>query len=173
MIIPRSNMLIWGRIGKSHIPSRSFLSSNSFSLQNGCVFFALLLSLSLLAGCGDNIRATGKVVYSDDKSPLTAGVICFETPTFMARGPLQPDGTFRIGSLKDSDGLPAGTYSVYIMDAIKIIGTDKDGGSIIEPLIDEKITSISTTDLILEVTPSMKYFEIEVERYKPKTGTRR
>ena len=124
-----------------------------------------LLSLLALTGCSDMVKLKGKVVYSDDGSPLTTGMVCFETDTYNARGELSSDGTFEMGSYKDNDGLPPGTYRVFISNALKVIGTDARGLNVYESLIDEKFTSGSTSGITVEVTPSTKEFNFEVDRY--------
>jgi len=77
------------------------------------------LTICCLIGCGDNVRLRGKVVFSDTQEPLTCGEIHFSTPSFLARAIVQPDGTYSVGSLKDSDGLPPGTYSIAIVNAVE------------------------------------------------------
>ena len=142
-------------------------------MTKNSVVFALSLSLLILAGCGGKVGLTGRVVFSDDGSPLTMGMVFFETPTFLARGILQPDGTFTVGSLQADDGLPPGKYRVYITGAVKSLGQDATGTEIFESLIDEKFAHMSTSDLEIEITSSMKGFVIEVDRYKPAPRRRR
>ena len=90
------------------------------------IIFALSLSLLLLAGCNDGkVGLRGKAVFSDDGSPVPVGTVCFETDNYFSRGDLSPDGTFVVGSLKQTDGLPSGTYRVYITGATKVIGQDR------------------------------------------------
>ena len=135
-------------------------------MMKNSIFFALALSLLMLVGCGSNVGLKGKAVFSDDQSPVTTGTVCFETDTYLARGDLKPDGTFVVGSLKANDGLPAGTYCVYISGAQKTIGQDADGMEIYESLIDEKFASGSTSGITINVTPSTRNFEVVVDRYK-------
>lgn len=129
--------------------------------------FILLLMIAA-SGCSRNVPLGGKVTFSDDGSPLAMGFVCFETDSFMARGMIGPDGTYRLGSLSERDGLPPGKYHVYIIGALKEIGVSKDSSKIFESLIDEKLTDVQTTDLSCEVTASTKKFDIQVERYQPK-----
>ena len=49
----------------------------------------------------------GTVTFSDG-TPVTTGTIQFETPTFLARGDIRPDGAYAIGSI------PHGEYIVSI-----------------------------------------------------------
>ncbi|MDR2706705.1 MAG: hypothetical protein LBC02_13070 [Planctomycetaceae bacterium] len=135
--------------------------------MKSCLFVGLSLTLLLLVGCGDKVGLGGKVTFSDDGSPLGTGTVCFETETYLARGTLKADGSYVVGSLSEKDGLPAGTYRVYISGAEKEIGQDKEGMAIMEPLIDTKFSSGSTSGLSIDVTASTKTFDIKVDRYVP------
>jgi len=136
-------------------------------MMKNSILLALSLSLLMLAGCGDKVGLRGKATFSDDGSPVPTGTVCFETDTYLARGDLKPDGTFVVGSLKANDGLPAGTYRVYISGAQKSIGQDKEGMDIYESLIDEKFASGSTSGITVDVTPSTKTLDVKVDRYVP------
>ena len=83
------------------------------------LFFTLsLLSFFIvLAGCGDP-KVTGKVTFPDG-SPLTAGQVMFQKENFVASGDVKSDGYYSAGKNKDGDGLPPGTYQVYISGATK------------------------------------------------------
>ena len=136
-------------------------------MKNG-ILFPLLFSLLVLAGCGDKVPLKGKVVFSDDGSPLTAGRICLTTDTYFSRGEIKPDGTFVVGSEKATDGLPPGTYRVYIAGAEKLIGEDEMGKEVTESIIDPKYASAETSGIVVDVTPSTKSIEIIVDRFDPK-----
>ncbi len=78
-----------------------------------------LVSLVLLgvSGCGGGalFPVSGKVTYKDGK-PVTAGLVIFEPvgqrPS--ARGEIQPDGSFQLGTYGDKDGAMEGEYKVLI-----------------------------------------------------------
>ena len=82
-------------------------------------FFAgfFLVGLIVLGGCSRNVKVTGKVTFEGTGEPLTLGRVCFQTDTMFADGPLQPDGTYTLGSLGENTGLPKGTYQVFISGA--------------------------------------------------------
>jgi len=84
-------------------------------MQTRTLFF-LFLAVMMLAtiGCGDKVPMRGKVTFSDDGSPLTAGQVTFSSDTTLARGYLKPDGTYILGTNTEKDGLPKGTYRVSI-----------------------------------------------------------
>ena len=127
-------------------------------------FLTLSLLLLVLAGCGDKVTLRGKATFSDNGEPVPVGTVCFETDVFLARGDLKPDGTFIVGSLKASDGLPPGKYRVYITGAEKIIDTDEKGINKYELLIDPKFADSKKSGIELEVTASTKTFDVVVDR---------
>lgn len=123
----------------------------------------LLFVLLLLSGCGNNVKLRGKVTFADD-TPLTVGTVCFQNGAFLARGFLQPDGSYVVGSLTEVDGLPPGSYRVYIAGAQRVIGEDKDELPIYESLIDEKYARPETSGLTLKVESSQRRFDIRVDK---------
>jgi hypothetical protein len=129
--------------------------------------FSFVFIIFILNGCNSNIQFGGKITFSEDGSPLTRGVVCFETDTFAARGNLTPDGTYILGSVAEKDGLPAGKYRVYIAGALKENGLDKYNQPIYEPVIDTKYASKETSGLECNVNKSTKHFDFQVERYAP------
>jgi len=80
--------------------------------------YLLFLFPLLLAGCNGYVRTEGKVIFEDDQSPLTRGVVILQTDTHQAKGEIQPDGTFTVGSFKKNDGLPSGNYRVYLSGTV-------------------------------------------------------
>ena len=85
-------------------------------------YFVVILSC-LSLGCSDNGRTptyavTGKVVF-EDGSPLPGGgLICLSDPeagpTLSARGQINTDGTFQLGTYEQDDGAVAGNHTVAI-----------------------------------------------------------
>src|SRR5262245_29778994 len=77
---------------------------------------ALLLVLGA-SGCSDRQSAGGRVLF-DDGTPLEEGMVVCEMKAgdkpVMARGAIQRDGTFQLGTVKPGDGAPAGTYRVLV-----------------------------------------------------------
>ncbi|MBR4753173.1 MAG: hypothetical protein IK077_15590 [Thermoguttaceae bacterium] len=129
------------------------------------LFAALLLCF---VGCSKNVGMSGKVTFSDDGSPLTTGMICFQSATALSRGHMKEDGTFVIGSLKESDGLPKGDYVVYFSGATEQDGTDASGMPRFKSLLDLKYTSPEETPLKISVNGKQK-IELQVEL--PETDT--
>ena len=149
-------------------------------------YFAVLILLCGMTGCGSNVKFGGRVTFSDDDSPLTTGMVCFESNSFLARGPLDPDGCYDLGSLTLNDGIPKGEYRVYISgaDAVEeatvthvpgqaeyVTSSSVRGamaGQIFTPLIDPKFTRGKTSGLTVTIDGSSKKFDFQVDRYQPK-----
>ena len=146
------------------------------------VFYLVSVSaLIAVVGCGNGlVGLKGKVTYSDDGSPLTAGCVCFDDGKTLARGRINSDGTYTVGTLSQDDGLAPGTYKVYITQAI---GPDPSGERAPEyaplggtktadsrlrqmvPLIDSKITTAEKSGMELDVTSATKTYDIVVDRF--------
>lgn len=138
--------------------------------------FTCLYLLLLITGCSGNIRFGGKVTFSDDDSPLTNGTVCFVSETHVARGILNAEGGYRLGtSARSADGLSPGTYRVYISGAYEKIEpvVPIRGGNDAEPivremprvlLIDGKYMRPETSGLSVEISDKVKSFDFQVDR---------
>jgi len=138
------------------------------------IFTSLSLSLLLVAGCGSNVGLSGKVVFSDDKSPLPSGTVGLLAVSgdFSARGDIQSNGTFVAGSVRAGDGIPPGKYRVTV-SAIKVLEHNEETGEEVhEFLVDPKFGNAETSGLMIDITRTTRNFTIEVDRYVPATGRR-
>ena len=135
-------------------------------------YCAMILIILMAVGCGRNVKVTGKVTFPDG-SPLTVGKVVFETDSFVATGPLLPDGTYTLGSIKAKDGVPPGTYRVAVAGAMQASGTQNmTSGSgnvsstiavtLYSPVIAKQFTSAETSGITCEVKKSMT-FDFQVE----------
>jgi hypothetical protein len=84
---------------------------------------ALLLAgvcLLALAGCSGQYSVRGKLVYDEEGKPpvteLAGHTVTFSSENLgiSARGEIQPDGTFTLGTDKPGNGVPPGVYKVTI-----------------------------------------------------------
>jgi hypothetical protein len=128
--------------------------------------FILFLGMFLCSavGCGGNVQVKGKIIFSDDGSPLNFGTILFERSNEVARGSIKEDGTFVMGFEKETDGLPPGTYNVSI-NAVKL-GGDTSSGLQMTPLVATKYSSGATSGITVTVDKSLKLpLEIKVDRF--------
>jgi hypothetical protein len=116
---------------------------------------AACVLLAGAAGCGPKLcPVKGKVTYPDGK-PLTEGMVVFESKgqekAVTARGEIQNDGSYRLGTHRLGDGAPPGKYQVLV--APKTDPNAVDRGR--RPLpFDERFTKFNTSGLEFEVTDS-------------------
>jgi len=139
------------------------------------LFFSLFLALLLLTGCNKNVGLSGKVVFSDDKSPVPLGTVGLESVSGVhaARGDIKQDGTFSVGSVKSNDGLPPGKYRVSVTAWKQTAENPETGEGIFESLIDVKHGNPETSELTLDITSTTRNFVIEVDRPAPSASRRR
>jgi hypothetical protein len=132
------------------------------------LFIVLLVALSFV-GCGDsNVPMGGRVTYSDNGEPLEKGTVAFTKGAFQARGEIKEDGRYTIGSFKESDGLPKGTYQVSVGATEDMVLLDPDIGSLKTIYrISGKFENPETSGLTAEVDGKIRTFDFEVDRYVP------
>ena len=112
-----------------------------------------------IAGCGSKVSVSGKVTF-DDGSPLTTGEVRFETTNFVSSGKIQSDGTYRLGTTSEKDGIPKGSYgvTVHAMGQPELTpGMRTEHVPPPKSLIDTKFGSTSTSGLTCEVKGSTTF----------------
>jgi len=132
----------------------------------------------LLAGCGPTVRmhpVKGTVRFAGGE-PLSKGKVVVDSPDGKRSswGALRADGSFVMGTLTSSDGLPAGTYQVYFHDVMTEPPVDESsapGGMagskptvafVPKPLVHAKFLKKETAGISFEV-PKQLDWEITVE----------
>ena len=117
-----------------------------------------------LGGCGSGpalFPVSGKVTYKDGK-PVTAGFVMFEPvgQKISARGEIQPDGSFQLGTYGNNDGAIEGEYKVLIAPPPL-----PEEGKPRSPAIHPKYRNLESTPLKFTVTRDRdkNKFNIEVE----------
>jgi len=135
--------------------------------------------LLIVTGCSGKVQLGGTVTFSDDGTPLPQGAILFQSETVLAQGGIQPDGTYKVGTDKKTDGLPLGTYQVCITGT-DMIEFEAGPSTVVDSsgvglggqreirisLIDPKYASASTSGLTFTVDGKTKKFDIQVDRAK-------
>ena len=128
------------------------------------ILLALFGVFFVCVGCG-NPKVTGTVKFSDG-TPLIRGTVNFQTSNHAAMGAVDKDGKFTIGGERAGDGVPPGTYQVFITGAM---GFDTSKARTLEfgggpgttvpiiPLIDKKYERPETSGLTCEVKGSTVY----------------
>lgn len=127
-----------------------------------------LMTVALLAlvGCNKPNRhpVQGKVVL-EDGTPLAKGLVVFESPDgdHMARGTIQGDGTFVLGTGKPGDGVKPGRYRVLVsaLDMADVPDEEK-----VLPF-DVKYTRHETSGLVVEVKSEPNQVTLKLERPAP------
>lgn len=140
------------------------------------VFIGAVLGITVL-GCGTgNYPLKGKITYADG-TPITAGMVNFASETSLSRGKIQPDGSYVVGTLKDSDGIPKGSYKVYITGAEVAMETDPSKNpsrvdamgnpvqtmAAYRKLVHPKYMTASQSPIACEVPIEKNHFDIIVE----------
>ena len=139
---------------------------------------AILVPLYLLAvaGCGGSNRAETRKISGTvtlDGRPLTKGHVLFVPERGRAaKGPIQSDGTYTLGTYGSADGAVLGTHRVAVVcreEAPPI--KDKDLGIDISlarrgrSLIPEHYSETATSGLTFKVTPDGPgTFDIQLSR---------
>lgn len=143
---------------------------SSLGERAGAAWFAALAGVAalLLSGCGPRDRhyVTGTVRFPDG-SPLTDGrlVISYgESALLQANAYVQSDGSFRVGEIKDGDGMRAGTVSVGVMGLTW--NCSPAGAMTAVYHCDPKYFYPETSGLVFEV-PKQLHWEIVVEKASP------
>ena len=129
-----------------------------------------ILCVLLLSGCGGkNQQLSGKVTFSDDGSPVPIGAIFFTDGQFMSQGAIKPDGTYVVGTMTKTDGIPLGDYKVYLSGVTSSEDVQRgDGGfdTKYTSLIDSKYASADTSGLTFTADGKTKTFDIKLDRAK-------
>jgi hypothetical protein len=130
-----------------------------------CIFALIILMLS---GCGNKVKVTGRVEFSDG-TPLSTGRVVFENDQFSYYGNLKKNGTFSVGVYKDGEGIPRGKYRVAIKYALV---TTPDGQPTEQLLIAEKHVSTKTSGWEYDIQKRTTDIHLTVEKPEPKKPKR-
>ena len=139
-------------------------------MQKQILLIVMIVVSVFSVGCGKNLKLSGRVYYVDDNSPVPQGTVIFSNSEYTGRAQIGKDGSYSVHSESQGYGIPPGTYKVYLD------GTDKatvEGGGIkLEPLVDKKYVSPTTSDLTLTIDKSQKY-DIPVERFSDNVSVKK
>lgn len=134
------------------------------SRWSGAVVVALVLIVA--AGCGRRMcQVEGKVVYRDG-TPLGGGMVIFEPidagpKALCSRGAVEKDGSFRLGTESETDGVAEGTYRVLVVPLFGVPGA--------RPVkIDPKYERPETSPLEYTVVPGKNEPRFEIDLPSPR-----
>src|SRR5262245_58050508 len=131
----------------------------------------LLALLGGVTGCGSGrYSVSGRVLYQDG-SPVTEGVVVGESEDagtkVMARGSVQPDGTFRWGTERPGDGARPGKYRVVVVP--RALGDAETANGML-PAVDPKFSNPKTSGIEFDVKETDNEFNITVTRTRRPKG---
>ena len=133
-----------------------------------------LLILALCVGCGKNVPLKGKVL-DEDGNPITAGTVNFVSDKGLSRAKIQPDGSYTVGTLKETDGLPPGKYKIYVTGAevavapsgpvrLDVMGQPMQQLAGYKKLVATKFTTEADTPLTCEIPAPGNRYDVVVEK---------
>jgi hypothetical protein len=124
------------------------------------VIFSVLV---VVAGCSnsDLHRVSGQVTFGDG-SPVTVGriVVSYDDGS-SSWGRVQKDGSFRVGTKIDGDGMRGGTFRVAVKDAIVPTENGEPGG--FKQIVHSRFADPATSGLEFTV-PDQTTWNIVVEK---------
>ena len=143
-------------------------------------WFAALcfVALSQILGCGSGqtpTHAIEGIVQFEDGSPLMFGNIEFYNAEHKinARGKINRDGTFTVGTYSDNDGAVAGEQQIAILQISGNYLTEKLNDQINHDhghLIDQAHGDYRTSGLAFSVEPGVNRIELTVRKRRQQTA---
>ena len=149
------------------------INKTGSNMNRSVKFFAFLLvaAAMVVSGCGGNVKVKGTVKFANGE-PLPGGVVNFTDGQKNYRGEIQTDGTFEMRTFKPGDGVPKGTYQVFLSETLmlgsggtKTTKSGEDGSDEMSwevvgkntTTIDQKYNDPVNSGLKVDVTKSMTY----------------
>jgi hypothetical protein len=126
------------------------------------LWFMVLLFMSA-AGCGNGRYPVHGKVTREDGTPIGESMIVFEsvdrTPNITARGDIDLDGSYELGTTKPGDGAPVGKYRVKITPLMANVDEPTHA-----PPFDPRFSDFKTSGLEFEIKPGSNDFSIKVKQ---------
>jgi len=121
--------------------------------------FIPFVFLSLMfAGCGGTVSVSGTVTM-EGGDPVSRGYISFNNGSYETRAMLREDGSYIVDT--DGRGMQKGEYRVFFTatEGYELVPTPGSSTptSVRIPLIDDKYSSLETTDLTVNIDRSTVY----------------
>lgn len=119
------------------------------------------------SGCNqsENLYPVSGTVVFEDGSPVMFGDIEFQASQepINARGKIQRDGSFKLGTRSSSDGAVVGEHKVVIVQTVTNhfnLEVVHDHGHVVDPMYSD----YQTTDLTVEVKPEKNEIKLVVKQ---------
>lgn len=133
-----------------------------------CVLGGVVAGLGFLclAGCGSKFHPVhGKLVYADNEQPVKelAGfdvIFTSEKLGKSARGTIQDDGSFQLGTERDNDGAPPGEYVVTLTQPFR----EPERPYVGDRVVDRNYEDPAKSDLKAEVKAEKNEFVFKLRR---------
>src|SRR5687767_1161006 len=150
-------------------PLRRMTKTRSTQMPSLTSAIAMCLCGLVLTGCNSRpptYPVSGKVVWKggEPARELNGGFVTLDSIELMvsALGPIGPDGTFKLGTFEESDGVPACEYTVAVSRPPAL---EESGAWIPLP---RRYESVGSSDLSLTVEPKDNAVTLELERAERK-----
>ncbi|MDR1480940.1 MAG: hypothetical protein LBJ00_18600 [Planctomycetaceae bacterium] len=149
------------------VASRSGCSRAKPTVHTGFGINFLLMAVICVCfmGCGERRTTITGLVKFTDGTPITRGFVIFDNGTNSFFGTIKENGTYATGAEKIVDGIPDGTYKVYLgkVNGMKPNPQTRRVEKI--EVVNPKYCSVETTSLTFEVKRGgVKTFDIIVEK---------
>ena len=123
----------------------------------------------VVSGCGSDMHPVeGRFVWPDGSpaKELAGSHVVFERPgeNITSRGIVQPDGSFRLTTLKEFDGAPSGEYKVALLENRQ--SANREGTVLVPELVDTMYADLNTSGLTATVQRGPNTLTITIERVK-------
>jgi hypothetical protein len=122
----------------------------------------LLLFVLMAYGCGKGYQPVRGTVTFEDGKPVPGGMIVFESlgeeHPITARGEIQPDGSFELGTDNPEDGVRPGKYQVLVTQRVE------NPDAVVPLPFDSRYTSFKTSGLEFEVKSGVNQYPIKLAR---------
>lgn len=126
---------------------------------------ALVVALVAATGCARSVYPVKGTVRFKDGTPLTVGRVVVDADDGKSGswGAIRPDGSFDMGTLAPDDGVPAGTYRVYLTNTTTPPPADLSVPFTPKPLVHTRFNNKDTSGITFEV-PKDATWDIVVEK---------
>ena len=126
-----------------------------------CHIILVVMATVTFVGCSDRVAVTGTVTYADG-SPVQVGQVVFTDDKLAFRGSLDQNGAYKLGGIKNGDGITPGRYQIYLIDT-ETTETDEKGNTRAIKHVAQKYLDPETSEITCEIKGKMD-FDFEVKR---------
>jgi hypothetical protein len=139
------------------------------NMKKNVLLCSLIFFFLIMSGCSGRVKVSGTVTFNDG-TPLDFGQVCFTKDDLTFFGRINQKGYYTPGEYKDGDGIPPGTYQVWLARTVlsePILDKNGEESERVNRIerVSRKFTAPETSPLTYEVKRSgSRKFDIIVER---------